>query len=196
MLVVGIPITILLLTQPTIFHLRASESNTPKNVVVANISGGGATVSWTTSQPTQASLNYGLTEDDLSLVEADLNSTLNHQIALTNLLSERNYYFVIKVNGVTYKNNNGRAFTFTTKQKEGAAVTPTPTPSVNLTSEVSASPTAALSPTPPTSTASAAANITEAEMESALGTKNPRYDLNHDGVVNSFDLIIWRNQHR
>lgn len=36
--------------------------------------------------------------------------------------------------------------------------------------------------------------ITEQEIKDALGTKNPKYDLNRDGIVNLLDLFLFKRQ--
>ena len=60
--------------------------------------------------------------------------------------------------------NNGQPFTFTTKARE---ITPSPT---------------------------AIPSLTEKDLQKAMETNNPAYDLNKDGIVNTLDLLLFRQQ--
>jgi len=168
-LLISVPAAVIVLKGQTIFKLGAQTVNKPENVQVTNITEKTATITWTTSKATQGAISYGLSPSNLTLVQSEISPAINHQVNLTNLLPGNNYFFVIKIADSTF-DNNGQPFTFTTKTKEA---TPTPTST----------------PTP-----SSPPSLTEEELQSAIGTNNPTYDLNKDGVVNTLDLLLFRQQ--
>lgn len=164
-LALGIPIGIFLLKQKVVFKLGAQNPNRPENVQVTGITEEQATINWTTKNPIQSLISYGLSPANLSLLQPEAAPAINHQVRLVRLLPGSNYYFVIKAEEKTF-DNNGQPYVFTTLSK----ATPTPSPSV--------SPSV----------------ITEEELEKAMGTNNPNYDLNKDGVVSTLDLLLFRQQ--
>lgn len=166
-LLIGVPAAILVLKQQTIFKLGAQTQNKPESVKTSNITEQGATITWTTQKATQGLVNYGISPSNLTLVQMENAPAINHQVNLAGLLPGTNYFFVIKIGNQTF-DNNGQPYTFTTKSKE---ILPTP------------------SPTPTTS-------LTEEGLEAAMGTSNPTYDLNKDGVVNTLDLLLFRQQQK
>jgi len=167
-LLISVPVAILLLKQPAIFRLGAQTSEKPTGVQIINITQQEATITWTTQKPSQGVINYGISPNNLTLLQPETTPAINHQIKLTSLLPEATYFFVIKI-GDNIFDNNGQPFTFTTKPKEIIVSTPTP------------------SPTPPRS-------LTENDIQEALGTNNPIYDLNKDGIVNTLDLLLFRQR--
>ena len=166
-LLVSVPAAVFVLKQQTIFKLGAQTTNKPENVQVTNITEQTATITWTTQKATQGLVSYGISPTNLTLIQPESAPAINHQVNLAGLLPGSNYFFVIKVGDETF-DNNGQPYTFTTKPRE---VTPTP------------------SPTP-------AVSLTEEGLEAAMGTSNPTYDLNKDGIVNTLDLLLFRQQNK
>jgi len=169
-LLISVPGAIFVLKQQAIFKLGAQTTNKPENVKVSNITEQTATITWTTQKATQGVISYGLSATNLTLVQPESTPAINHQVTLNNLLPENTYFFVIKISDKAF-DNSGQPFTFTTKAKE---LTPSPT---------STPPTPALIP-----------SLTEEDFQSVMGTSNPTYDLNKDGIVNTFDLLLFRQQ--
>jgi len=174
-LIISVPVAIFSLKNKTIFKLGAQPTNKPENIQIINLTEQSATITWTTQKATQGVINYGLSPTNLTLIQAENTPAINHQLNLTNLLPGNTYFFVIKIADNIF-DNNGQPFTFTTKSKE---LKPTPT--------FTPTPTLIPSPTPTTS-------LTEEGIQSAIGTNNPVYDLNKDGIVNTFDLLLFRQQ--
>ncbi len=166
-LLISVPAAVFILRQQTIFRLGAQVQNKPESVNVSNITEQTATITWTTQKAVQSLVSYGLSPTNLTLIQPEAAPAINHQINLTGLLPGSNYFFVIKAGDKTF-DNNGQPYTFTTKPKE---VLPTP------------------SPTP-------TASLTEEGLEAAMGTSNPVYDLNKDGIVNTLDLLLFRQQNK
>ncbi|MBI5213916.1 MAG: carboxypeptidase regulatory-like domain-containing protein, partial [Nitrospirae bacterium] len=71
------------------------------NVTVSNITNNSATITWTTDQPSDSIVEYGITQAYGSSV-TDLTLTTNHSIVLTNLTPGTTYHF-----RVTSKNSYG-----------------------------------------------------------------------------------------
>jgi len=163
-LLISVPATILILKQQTVFKLGAQSSDEPTNIQITNLTERTATVVWTTQRATQGMISYGLSPNNLTLVQIENAPAVNHHIILSNLLPENTYFFVIKTADKTF-DNNGQPFTFTTKPQE------------------TTSPTTA--PAPP---------ISEEKLQSAMGTNDPNYDLNKDNIVNTLDLLLLREQ--
>jgi len=170
-LLISVPAAVLVLKQQTIFKLGAQTANKPEGIQVTNITERGATITWTTQKATQGLISYGISSTNLTLIQPENAPAINHQVNLTGLLPEYEYFFVIKIGDKTF-DNNGKPYTFTTKTKK---LTPTPSPT----------PTPSLAPT---------VSLNEEGLEAAMGTNNPTYDLNQDGIVNSLDLLLFRQQ--
>jgi len=173
-LIISIPTAVFILKQQTVFKLGAQTINKPENVQITNITEKSATVSWSTQKATQGVINYGISSTNLTLIQTESSPVINHRVNLINLLPATKYFFVIKIADQTF-DNGGQPFTFTTKET-GASSSPTPSLEPNLT----ISPT--LSP------------LTEEGFQSAIGTNNATYDLNKDGIVNTADLLLFRQQ--
>jgi len=180
-LLIGIPAAILVLKQQTVFRLGAQTVNKPENIQIINITEKTATITWTTPKATQGVINYGVSPTNLTLVQLENSPAINHQVNLINLLPATTYFFTIKIGNQTF-DNNGQPFTFTTKSALPSS-TPTPIPT--------SIPKPTISPSSPSSPAS---SLTEKDFQSAIGTNNPTYDLNKDGIVNTADLLLFRQQ--
>jgi len=175
---IGIPAAIIVLKQQVIFRLGAQTVNKPENIQITNITEKSATLTWTTSKATQGLVNYGISPTNLTLVQPENSPAINHQVSLINLLPATTYFFTIKIGNQIF-DNNGQPFTFTTKEPlPPPTPSPTPTPKPQLT------------PTPITSSSP----LSEEGFQSAMETNNSTYDLNKDGIVNTADLLLFRQQ--
>lgn len=159
----GVPAAILLIKRPAIFHLGATTTSQPENIRTVQITENSAKITWTTAKANQGLVSYGLTANNLTLVHPENTPALNHQITLTRLLPGRQYFFVIKIDGESFSDNNDQPYEFTTPAKEASS---TPAPIV----------------------------LTEENLLKVLGTNNTTYDLNRDGIVNTLDLYLLREQ--
>jgi len=126
----GIPTAIFVLKQKTAFKLGAQTSNEIENLQITNITEQEASILWTTKNPTQGMINYGLSPNNLTLIQPENTPTVNHKINLTNLLPASNYFFVIKIGDKIF-DNQGQPYTFTTKPK----ISPCPTEVASLSEE-------------------------------------------------------------
>jgi len=169
-LLLGIPLGIIFLGGRTSFRLGATDPNQPESVKVSAITENSAIVSWTTKSAVQGLISYGLSATNLTLIQPETSPTANHQVELTRLLPQSNYYFVIKV-GEKVFDNNGQPFSFITQTKKETQASPTPTVK-----------------TP--------SSLNENDLEAAMGTNNPMYDLNKDGIVNTLDLLLFRQRQK
>jgi hypothetical protein len=181
-LLVGIPAAILLLKQPTIFKLGAQTNEAPTGIQTIEIGPQEATITWVTQKPSQGVISYGISPNNLTLLQPETTPAINHRVKLTSLLPETTYFFVIKIGDKSF-DNSGQPFTFTTKPKEKPLPTSTP--------QLSPSPSSLHLPLP---SPSPSYSFTENEIEKALGTNNPTYDLNKDGIVNTLDLLLFQQQ--
>jgi hypothetical protein len=166
-LFISVVAAVLVLKQQTVFKLGAQTANKPENIQVTNITEQGATIVWTTQKAIQSLVSYGVSPNNLTLIQPESAPAINHQVNLSSLLPATNYFFVIKVEDKTF-DNNGQPYTFTTKPKE---VTPIPSPTQ-------------------------ATSLTEEGLEAAMGTSNTIYDLNKDGIVNTIDLLLFRQENK
>lgn len=165
-LLASIVVGILLMGQKISFRLGAQDPNKPENVQVSAITEQSATITWTTKNPVQGLISYGLSSTNLTLIQPENSPAVNHQVSLSRLLPGSAYFFVIKVENKIF-DNNGQPYTFNTGAKEN---TPTPTEPIKPLS------------------------LTEEGLQAAMGTDNQTYDLNRDGIVNTLDLLILRQE--
>lgn len=163
----GIPATIFLINQSTGLSLRAKDENEPQNVRTLQITGQSATISWTTEEAVQGVISYGLSANNLTLVQPETAPAVNHQVILKRLLPGRDYFFVIKTDEETFYDQANTPFKFTTQAAQAAQATSTPVPA-----------------------------LTEKSLKAVMGTSNPTYDLNQDGTVNTLDLFLFREQNK
>lgn len=177
-LLISVPLGILLLKQKTVFKLGAQQPLlAPENVQVTNITAQTATISWTTQKPTQSLISYGISPENLTLIQVENTPAINHYIILKNLLPNTTYFFVVKTGDKIF-NNNGQPYQFTTKpQKEETFLSPTPI----ITPFITSSPT--LLP-----------SLDEEEIKKVMGTTSALYDLNKDGIVNALDILLFHQQ--
>jgi len=182
-LIISVPAAIIVLKQQAVFKLGAQTANKPENIQIINITEKSATITWTTSKATQGVINYGISPTNLTLVQPESSPAINHQVNLADLLSATTYFFTIKIGNQTF-DNNGQPFTFTTKPAIPPSNSTTLTPAPISTSKQ----TPEISPTPSLS------SLTEESFQAAMGTNNPTYDLNKDEIVNTADLLLFRQQ--
>src|SRR3989344_3638334 len=116
-LVAGLVGGVLLVTTNQIFKTRASSSDTPKSIALANLSEAGASIYWQTEQPTTGFIQAGPSAA-LGLKfrdERDIQAPEPHQlhfITLNNLTPNTIYYYKIGSGGLTYP--PGEPFSFRT----------------------------------------------------------------------------------
>jgi len=140
----------------------ASADTAPKNVLAKpSDDGKSAVITWVSDKNAMGIVEYGTTPASLLLRAPESEQTLSHNLTLSPLKPNTNYYFRIRV-GEDIFDNNGIPYSFKTKAGE---VVPT----------IAVVPTVALLPT--------AAPI------NGEGTCNRTTDYNKDGVVNSLDYM-------
>jgi len=182
------------------FLSGASGSFKPEGVRVVNITANSATVTWQTSKPAAAQIEYGTTPGSFLLRTFERGETTNHNLTLSPLLPETIYYFRIRVGDKVY-DDNGAPFSFTTKSSqpslgdskkrvEKPIPSFTPTPSAKVTPR----PTASSSAAPSSASSSASKKYTQADFMAKFGQSDEELDINGDGVVNSTDWILYQNQ--
>ena len=162
-LLIGVPLGIYLVSQSATFRLGAQDPNQPENVQVANINQNSAKISWTTPQAAQSLISYGLSTNNLTLIQSESTPTTNHQVTLLRLRDNSRYFFVIKVGQKTYTDEDNQPYNLTTLSKVASPI-PSPTTPV----------------------------LSETGLKAAMGTSNTSYDLNKDGIVNFLDLQLFR----
>ena len=110
---IGIGVTTFLVKQGGLVTSKASSSEQPKNVRIANVTDESFTVSYTTDSPTTGTINYGdsvgLGQTALDNLDQSAGKVANktiHNITTTNLSALTKYYFVIVSGKDTYTNNS------------------------------------------------------------------------------------------
>ncbi|MFH1841125.1 MAG: hypothetical protein ABH807_03165 [Candidatus Shapirobacteria bacterium] len=166
-LLISIPLAIILLTKPAIFNLRATGQSQPQSVSVEDITDQSALIKWTTSLPVQASLSYGLNPANLSLIYAENEGMQTLHLAnLEGLLPDSDYFFALKMGGQNYSDPSYWFHTLPRQQENLPTTGPTTEPKCDTTEK----------------------------LKAVLGQENPACDLNRDGIVNSVDLFLFRQQ--
>lgn len=104
-LVIGVAVGVFLLQRQQQFRLGASQSETPIDVRVSNITDSSMTVSWYTDDPTIGYLEWGDSESLGKTTASDSQSLQRvHSINLENLEPNKTYYFIINTNGSSVDN--------------------------------------------------------------------------------------------
>ena len=101
-LVGSIVVGILLMGQKVTFRLGAQDPNKPESVQASAITEQSATITWTTKNPAQGLVSYGLSPTNLTLIQPETSPAVNHQVSLSRLLPNNTYFFVIKVENKTF----------------------------------------------------------------------------------------------
>ncbi len=110
----GIAGTTFLVKGGTLFEIRATPLEDPKNIEITNISDVALTVSYITDDKVIGTLNYGespnmLDEfvlDDRDQISQSVNKYKVHSITVRGLEPKTTYYFQINSGDKTYKNND------------------------------------------------------------------------------------------
>lgn len=179
---------VVLLVGNRMFNLLARASGSPpEGVQIGNITANSASVTFTTTDESQALIEYGTNPTNLTLFASDETSTTNHTVKISLLTPNTTYYFHIKIGDKTYE-NSGLPWTFTTTGVRDAGPTPTRVP---LTPSLSPSPQATGS-SGTTGTGAVNCNDIAKLIGATKGSPNydPQYDINKDGIINSADLTL------
>lgn len=119
---------------------RAS-SQAPVDVIITKITTQSATISWTTDQETQGTVEYGTSATQLTFFSPEPVKTQTHSVDLTLLTPGTTHFFVIRIGDEVY-DNAGVPWSFTTKADTAKEATPSEelesTPSAEVTVEVEA----------------------------------------------------------
>lgn len=120
---------------------KAVSSSTPENITITNIKDASFTVSFSTNDKTQTTINYGEGEklglvalDDRDKEEKNQNIYYSHHITVSNLKPNTKYYFSILSGGNTYMDNakNNSLFTTTT----GLSIATTPSNQASISGKI------------------------------------------------------------
>jgi hypothetical protein len=113
LVILGIPLTILILKNQTIIKSNALDSQEPKNIKITNISEESFTVTYQTDLLATGSLSYGLNKkltkselDDMDKEKKSFTSRKIHSISVKELTPTTKYYLTIISDSDTYLNNN------------------------------------------------------------------------------------------
>jgi hypothetical protein len=111
LVLIGIPLTIYNLKNQTISSSQASESESPQDVKMTNISNNSFTVTYRTQIPAIGSVNYGLDKrlgtsvlEDIDEGKSPSPKTI-HSISLKKLMPSTKYYLTIISDDNTFLNN-------------------------------------------------------------------------------------------
>lgn len=145
----------------------ASSGVEPQSVsAVSGDDGRSAVITWISDKESINKIEYGTTAASLVLISTEASASTNHSVALSSLKPGTTYYFRIR-SGDEVFDNGGIPYNFKTKADISAIVTPTLPVAI------------------PSQTASSANTLTK-----QCDTKT---DYNKDGVVNSIDLAVCKN---
>ncbi|MAG60148.1 hypothetical protein CL619_00015 [archaeon] len=102
----------LFLTMPISFALQISETSS------SSITDTGATISWTTDESADSLVYYGTSTDSLSSVETISDDEVRHEISITGLSEETEYFYYVEsenLNETATDDNTGAYYSFTTE---------------------------------------------------------------------------------
>jgi len=142
-----------------------------------------ATITWQTDKAVLSTIEYGTNQSNLLLRAPETQPATLHRVTLAPLKANTVYYFRIRVGEMLY-DNGGIAYSFRTKPKGGTTtLAPSPSPQVTL------QPT--LRPTSGAATASGTLvqTCSQADFETKMGSSDPAYDFDKNGVVNTRDWL-------
>ena len=157
----------------------AAGGEAPKGVRF-QVTATSATISWQTDKEVMGTVEYGANPSNLILRVPETQPTTVHRVTLAPLKPNTTYYFRIRV-GETLYDNNGIAWSFRTKAETtagGESLSPTPTGGASLT----------VSPSPATG-GTLVKTCVQSEFEAKMGTQDPAYDFDKNGVVNTRDWL-------
>jgi hypothetical protein len=115
-LIVGIFAGVFSLRNVQVFRIGASTESSPKDIRVSNITDNSATISWTTDKATLGFIAWGSSQGDTNKVEnedASSQKYFSHNISLTGLSPNTNYFYKINSDGTNF-DNGGIPWQFTT----------------------------------------------------------------------------------
>ncbi len=99
---------------------QAIENKIENSLLISNVratpgsDGKSATIIFTSSEPSVAKVEYGITAASLVLMSAESSMTTDHRILLSYLRSGTSYYYRIRIRDKVF-DNNGTPFVFITK---------------------------------------------------------------------------------
>jgi len=99
-----------------VFRIGASADAAPKDIRISNITDSSVTITWSTDKQTVGMLNWGSKENDTSRLEIEDSNNqkyYNHNISLTGLTANTNYFYKINSDGTAF-DNGGISWKFTT----------------------------------------------------------------------------------
>ncbi len=120
-------------------------SPTMSNITISDVDSSSATISWTTDEPADSTVEYGLT-NSYGSTESDATLSSSHSITLDGLTANSTYYFLVTTTDAA--GNESQVDSSFNTAKEGQTVTVTVTVTKTTTSEVTTVVTATPSPTP------------------------------------------------
>ncbi len=120
LVLIGIPFITFILKSQTVFKSRASDSQSPQNVKITNISDRSFTITYQTELPSTGSISYGNDKklgeselEDLDKEKGSFSSRKTHSISVKKLMPTTKYYLTI-ISGSSTFLNNGVPFEATT----------------------------------------------------------------------------------
>ncbi len=101
---------------PASFTTAAADTATPKlaNPGVTVLTGGSATATWTTSEPTSSILRYGTSADRLTAKVVDDGLVTDHTVTLTGLDLDRTYWVAATATDASGNTTTSKTFRFIT----------------------------------------------------------------------------------
>ena len=160
---------------------QASGECLPQNVQATDLAANSGDIVFQTDSTCQVEVAYGTSNqpEALLLQVQEKMASLNHRVRLSPLLPATTYYYQIKYSGKPV----GQINSFLTLASS-PATTPSPKPqAVSPTSRPTVVPT----------TASGAKPVyTLKDFEAKFGTKDKTFDIDNNGVVNTFDWFAYQ----
>lgn len=124
-LLAGVFAGVFFLRNAQVFRIGATVDAAPKDIRVTNITDNSATISWTTDKATSGFLTWGTSQKDANKVvqeDASGGKYFSHNISLTGLSPNTNYFYKINSDGGIF-DNGGIAWQFTTGVSLGVSGT-------------------------------------------------------------------------
>jgi hypothetical protein len=115
-LLAGVFAGVFFLRNTQVFKIGADASASPKDIRVTNITDNSVTISWITDKETSGFITWGSSQSNTNKVEnegVDGQKYFSHNISLTGLTADTNYFYKINSDGTTF-DNNGIPWQFST----------------------------------------------------------------------------------
>lgn len=123
-IIIGVVISLILIAGGLITYFgvfsRAS-SETATDVIISKITSQSATITWTTGQETQGTIEYGTSPAELGFYAPEAVKGTTHKVDLTLLQPNTTHYFIIRIGESVY-DNAGIPWSFSTKPVEAEAI--------------------------------------------------------------------------